>query len=147
MLKAEPDTILEAIERSLERTRLVERERDQLRQADLRTRAAALLSEADDDLLVAEIERIAADDLRQMAQEILERGGLRAVVLGSVLDEKVAVAVAAGDGLDAKELVKQLGPVVGGGGGGSPKLAVAGGKRPEALGEALDLARSILAGG
>ena len=42
-------------------------------------------------------------------------------------------------------LVKQVGPLLGGGGGGSPELAVAGGKDPSGIDRALDEARRILA--
>ena len=90
---------------------------------------------------------MSADDLRQMAQQLRDNNGLRAVVLGSVLGEKVAVAVATDESLDAKALVVEIGPCVGGGGGGSPVLAVAGGKKPEGLAAGLDLARQRLEGG
>ena len=61
--------------------------------------------------------------------------------------DTVAVAVATDESLDAKALVVEIGPCVGGGGGGSPVLAVAGGKKPEGLAAGLDLARQRLEGG
>jgi len=147
MLRAEPDNLLDALDRSFERTKQLERERDQLREAGRAAQAAALADQIVDEALVVELDEVAADDLRQMAQQLQERHGLRAAVLGSALGGKVAIAVASGPLIDAKALVAELGPLVSGGGGGSPSLAVAGGKRPEGLAEALDLARTRLAGG
>ena len=147
MLKAEPDTLLSALERSFERTKLIERERDQLRHAGREAQAAGLVGQIDQNAIIASLPETAADDLRQMAQQLREHHGLRAVVLGSVLGDKVAVAVATDDSLDAKALVGEIGPCVGVGGGGSPTLAVAGGKQPDGLAAGLDLARTRLAGG
>jgi alanyl-tRNA synthetase len=72
---------------------------------------------------------------------------VRAVVLGGSSDgTKVAIAVASAGTPDAVELVKTLGPIVGGGGGGrtgSPS-ALAGGKDPSKLDDALAEARRLL---
>jgi len=147
LLKAEPESLLEALERSFDRTKAIEKERDQLRQAGRDAQASALVDRIADGILVADVPEVAADDLRQMAQQLREQHGLRAVVLGSALGEKVAVAVATDESTDAKALVAEIGPCVGGGGGGSTTLAVAGGKRPDGLHAGLDLARDRLAGG
>ena len=147
LLKAEPDSLLEALERSFERTKQIERGRDQLRQAGRDAQVAALVGGITDGALVADLDQVPADDLRQMAQQLRENNDLRAVVLGSVLGEKVAVAVATDGSLDAKALVGEIGACVGGGGGGSAVLAVAGGKTPDGLTAGLDLARERLAGG
>jgi alanyl-tRNA synthetase len=145
-LKAEPDGLLEAIERVLERTKAVERERDGLRQASLEAEAATLSAQAAHGVLVAEVPGRGADDLRQLAAGALRRGSLHAVVLGSLHEAKVVLAVATGGEPDAQALVKELGALIGGGGGGSAELAVAGGKRPEGLSDALDAARAALGG-
>jgi alanyl-tRNA synthetase len=41
--------------------------------------------------------------------------------------------------------VRQVAPLLGGGGGGRPDVAQGGGSRPEALAQALDRVRSIVA--
>ncbi len=145
-LKTEPDGLLEAIERSLERTKLLERERDALRQAGVEAEAAELVAGADGVVLVSSVLERGPDELRQLTSSVLRRGSLEAVVLGSIAGGKVSIAVATDGSRDAKELVKQLGPMIGGGGGGSPELALAGGKRPEGLDEALQAAGVILGG-
>ncbi len=143
-LKAEPDSLVEAVERSQERLKAVERERDGLRQAAIESTAGDLLTEASDGVLVKAVTGLGADDLRQLAGSVRQRGELTAVVLGGVPDSKVAIAVASDATVDARALVKEIGPLVSGGGGGSPTLAVAGGKNPAGLEQALDAARSSL---
>ena len=57
----------------------------------------------------------------------------------------MAIACASGpDGPDAAVIVKALGAIVGGGGGGSPEVALAGGKDPSKIEEALAEARRLL---
>ena len=47
-------------------------------------------------------------------------------------------------GLKAGVIVGKLGQIIGGGGGGQPSLATAGGSKPEAIPEAITVARSML---
>ncbi len=49
-------------------------------------------------------------------------------------------------GLKAGAIVGKLGRIIGGGGGGQPSLATAGGSKPEAIPEAVKVAKSILIG-
>lgn len=144
LLKSEPENLLESIERSADRLRATERERDQLRQAGRDHLAAELVDAAVGGALVSEVADLGADDLRQLAQTVRQRADLRVVALGSIFQDKVAIAVATDGAIGAKDLVAELGKLVGGGGGGSSTLAVAGGKRPEALADALASARERL---
>ncbi|MEI8051191.1 MAG: DHHA1 domain-containing protein, partial [Actinomycetes bacterium] len=146
VLKAEPDTLIEALERTLERAKAAERERDALRSSQLEAQAASLAADVEGGILVTQVEAVGADDLRQMAGSIRQRGSLQVVVLGPALDGKVAIAVATDETVDAVGVVKEIGGLISGGGGGSPRLAVAGGKKPEGLSAALDAARASLAG-
>jgi alanyl-tRNA synthetase len=145
-LKTEPEGILDALERSAERARSVERELGALRASSLAAEAASLLEGASDGLLVARLEGRSGDELRTLAGDALRRGGLEGVALGSVSDGKVALAVATDGSRDAKAVVKELGSMIGGGGGGSADLALAGGKSAEGLDDALDAARRLLGG-
>ena len=145
-LKAEPEVILDAIDRALERTKAVERERDALRHASLEAEAGSLLAQANNGVLVAKVDGVGADDLRTLASSVLRRGELTAAVLGSVHEGKVSIAVATTGEPNAQGLVKQLGGLIGGGGGGSAELAVAGGKKPDGLDAALAAAATELGG-
>jgi alanyl-tRNA synthetase len=144
LLKSEPEQLQTAIERLMERVKVAERERDALRSAGLEAQAATLAAEVDGGILVSSLPGIGADDLRQLASNVQRRSEAVAVVLGSVADDKVAVAVATDGTCDAKELVAQLGPIIGGGGGGSPALALAGGRQTGALPDALRAADGVL---
>jgi alanyl-tRNA synthetase len=68
------------------------------------------------------------------------------VVLGSITDGKPSIACYVSDdlyktkGLNASNIVKDLGKYIDGGGGGQPTLASAGGKKLEGLEEALEKA-------
>jgi alanyl-tRNA synthetase len=70
------------------------------------------------------------------------------VVLGRAEASKASLLVAVTrdltDRLPAGELVRDLGPIIGGGGGGRPDLAEAGGKDPSRLDEALQAVSAVV---
>jgi alanyl-tRNA synthetase len=73
---------------------------------------------------------------------------VRAVVLGGAPaggGAALVAAVATDSGLHAGELLADAAKLIKGGGGKAPDLAVAGGKDPEGIDAALDLARAALA--
>lgn len=61
----------------------------------------------------------------------------KVALLASVPEDKIKAGLKAGD------WVKQVAQVVGGGGGGRPDMAQAGGKDPDKLPEALDIAKQF----
>jgi alanyl-tRNA synthetase len=144
LLKVEPDGLVDALERLVERERAEARELARLRESVLGAEAAALAAGAEGGVVVARRDGRTPDELRALAQAA--RGhGLRAVALGGVLDgARVAIAVATGGDPDAAAVVRQVGAVVGGGGGGSPTLALAGGRDASRLDQALAEARRLL---
>ena len=145
LLKTEPEGVVEGLQRLVDRQRTAERELQNLRAAAADRDAAELAGTLAAGLVVGRRDGLAPDALRSLAQSVQRRSGARAVVLGGSADgAKVAVAVATGDEVDATALVRQVAPIVGGGGGGSPHLALAGGRTPERLDEALAEARRIL---
>ncbi len=148
-LRTEPDDLLAAITRLSERQRETEKELAALRQQSSEAEAETLAAQAatDGGVVVARRDKIEGKELQSLAEAILRHDGVRAVVLGGSADgAKVSIAVATGGTPDAVDLVKQLGPIVGGGGGGRPgsPSALAGGKDPARLDEALAEARRLL---
>jgi alanyl-tRNA synthetase len=140
--------VVEALERLLERQRSAEKELARLRDSAVAAEAAALVAEARDGTLVARRDGRSADELRALALAARRSGSLRAVVLGGSPDgTKVSIVAATGGQPDAGALVKSVAAVVGGGGGGSPEVAVAGGREPGQLDEALAQAARLLDGG
>jgi alanyl-tRNA synthetase len=106
-----------------------------------------LIAQASHGHVVARIDGISPNDLRELALAIRQSPTVQAVVLGGVTDTGgVALVAAVGNGLDvaAGELIKDAAKAVGGGGGGKGDIATAGGKNPAALDEALNLARAAL---
>ena len=85
------------------------------------------------------------DDLRDLALAVRDQPGVRAVVLGGAAEgggAALVAAVAKDSGLLASDLIADAARTVGGGGGKSPEMAVAGGRDPGRLDEALDQARA-----
>jgi alanyl-tRNA synthetase len=150
VLRTEPESVPEAIERLVERQRAADKALEQAQSKDLAAEASKLVASAADGVVVARRDGLSPDLLRELAQNARKSGLLRAVVLGGSPDGTRASVVAAADvadGVHAGDLVKRVAPLVGGGGGGSPEVAVAGGKDVAGIDNALDEARRALTGG
>lgn len=98
---------------------------------------------------------VTRDQLRELADHLRKKGKQVALILGTVIDGKVALMAAVNQelvkqGLKAGDCVKAAAKVVGGGGGGRPDMAEAGGKNPDQMDAALqtgaDYYRSQLEG-
>ncbi len=99
-------------------------------------------------VLVAEVRGARGGALRDLSDQLRQREGADAVVLASADDGKVALVVNLSNGLaglDAVRIVRELGPIIGGGGGGRPTLAEAGGRNVDSVREALEAGRDKLA--
>ncbi|MGA2432511.1 MAG: alanine--tRNA ligase, partial [Acidimicrobiales bacterium] len=127
MLKVSSDDVVPALERLFDKQREVEKEVAALRQSQLSSVADHLLASSDAPVLVARVDGYAGEQLRTLAADV-QRRGRRTVVLVGAADDKVSIAVASDESLDAESTVKSLAALVGGGGGGSPRLALAGGR-------------------
>jgi alanyl-tRNA synthetase len=148
LLRAPRDEVVEALERRLSDLRDAEARLRAARQAALAQQAAALAASAVDGIVVARVDDLAPDQVRELAGQVRSLGNFRAVVLGGSPDgAKVTLAavVAPGGAPTAPELVSEAARTVGGGGGGkNPELATAGGRDVSRLDEALDGVRAKL---
>jgi alanyl-tRNA synthetase len=101
-------------------------------------------------IVVAEVEALKGSDLKDLSDRIRQSKRADAVLLGSV-DEGRAYLVVNLDralvdkGLDAVAVARKAAQKIGGGGGGRSDLAEAGGKNPEGLPEAYEVAKSEIA--
>lgn len=104
-------------------------------------------------VVVAQINDVDVQTLRDMSDRLREKLGSAVVVLAVAVEGKPQFIAAVTDdllkrGIHAGELVKAVARVVGGGGGGRPALAQAGGrdlsKLPAALAQVLDVVRGQL---
>jgi len=99
-------------------------------------------------VLVAEVSGARGSALRDFSDQLRQREDAAAVVLASADEGKVALVVNLDNSLaevDAVKIVRELGPLIGGGGGGRPTLAEAGGKNVEGVRGALEAGRDKLA--
>jgi alanyl-tRNA synthetase len=101
------------------------------------------------DVVVVEAKGVTGGDLRDLSDRIRQQEGAAAVLLGSTDDGRAFLVfnldqALADKGVDAVELVRDAAKHIEGGGGGRATLAEAGGKKPEALGAALEAAKSAL---
>jgi alanyl-tRNA synthetase len=99
--------------------------------------------------LIARLDDVPADTLRDMADWFREAVKSGVLVIGGVSEGKPQLLIAVTDdqtkqGLHAGNLIKQIAPIIGGGGGGRPNMAQAGGKDPSRIDEALQSARQLL---
>ena len=103
----------------------------------------ALASQAVDGILVARVEPMERDTLRDLALALRDQGH-RVVVLATAPDAggaAIVAAVAPDSGFDASGLLEGAKALIKGGGGKDPILAVAGGKDAEGIDGALDTVR------
>jgi alanyl-tRNA synthetase len=101
-----------------------------------------------DGVFVAEVKGARGGELRDLSDRVRQREDAVAVVLASADEGKVALVVnldKSVERIDAVSVVRQLGPIIGGGGGGRATLAEAGGKNVDAVRDALVAGRDALA--
>jgi alanyl-tRNA synthetase len=133
-----PDELVTGIDKRLEELKALRDEVKALKRQTATGQAGALASSAVDGVVVARVDGLERDGLRDLAVAV------RAVVIigepegGGV---GLVAAVTPDSGLNAGELLADAAKTVGGGGGKSPDLAVAGGRDPAKIDDALDQAR------
>jgi alanyl-tRNA synthetase len=144
------DDVLDGIEKRLAEVRDLRSELAGLRTRAALGRADELAAIAVDGLVVALVDGIDRDGLRQLAMAVRDRDGVRAAVLGAAPDgggAALVAAVAPDSGLDAGQLVADAAKTIGGGGRPNPEVTAVGGKEPERLAEALDQVRAAAQAG
>lgn len=102
-------------------------------------------------LVIAELQGLRADALRNAGDRVLEALKSGVVVLGSACEGKAQLVCMATDdlvkrGVNAGLVVKELARLIGGSGGGRPRMAQAGGAHAEKLGGALEAAQALIEG-
>lgn len=101
-------------------------------------------------LVVAEVAGGTPEGLRSLIDQLRQKTASVAALLASRDEEKVVLVAGVTRDLVAKgahsgNWVREAAKAVGGSGGGRPDMAQAGGKRPEQLAAALDVARQVIA--
>lgn len=102
-------------------------------------------------VVVAETPTVEANLMRHLIDQVRQKVSLSAVLLASSEgDNKVTLVAGVSKDLQARgghagNWIKPVAQALGGGGGGRPDLAQAGGKQPQRLPDALDVARKTIA--
>ena len=101
-------------------------------------------------IVTAEVKAMKGSALRDLSDQIRQSKQAKAVVLGSTDDGRAYLVINldrsyVDQGVDAVAVSKKAAEKIGGGGGGRPALAEAGGRNPEGLREAYEVARSEIA--
>ena len=158
LLKAKVSDIPERLAHVLEELKNAEKELQQLKKAAALSDMDSILNTKEDIAGVPVVAAVAQaesmDDLRSLADTVLDKLGSGVVLLGTAQGDKVnfVCKVAKSDtkkGLHAGKIIKAAAQAAGGNGGGRPDMAQAGGKEPDkldaALAEGKQVVRTLLA--
>ncbi|HEC2544797.1 TPA: alanine--tRNA ligase [Raoultella ornithinolytica] len=145
LLKGDSHNLGDKVRAALERTRVLEKELQQLKEQAAAQESANLSSKAEEingvKLLVSELAGVEPKMLRTMVDDLKNQLGSTVVVLATVADGKVSLIAGVSkdvtDRVKAGELVGMVAQQVGGKGGGRPDMAQAGGTDASALPAAL----------
>jgi alanyl-tRNA synthetase len=146
MLRASPEEAPRKVEQLTQRLKGLEKELDQLRAKLASGGSKDLVAEAKEvkgiKVLAAQLDGMDAKGLRETLDKLKDKLAPAAIVLASVVEDKVTLIAGVtkdlAGRLHAGELVNQVASGVGGKGGGRPDMAQAGGTNPAGLGAALD---------
>ncbi len=128
----------------------LERVRRQARQPRAEARVDFTIVDKEGGVLLVETKALKGGPLRDLSDRLRQQEHADGAIVASVDDGRAYLVVnlderLVGRGLDATQLVRELGKHIGGGGGGRPTLAEAGGRNPDGLRDALEAGRKAVA--
>ena len=136
--------VVDGVQRKLDEIKALNDEIKALRAKAAMGQAAELAGNSTGGVLVSRVDGLAPGELRDLALAVRQQAGIEAVILGGLTPTggvTLVAAITAAFGGQASDLIKDAAKAVGGGGGGKGDIATAGGKNPEGLDQALELAR------
>ncbi|MDI5972158.1 alanine--tRNA ligase [Streptomyces sp. SL13] len=159
LVKGRPEELPERISGVLGRLREAEKEIERFRAEKVLAAAGGLADGAEDVKGVALVtgqvpDGTGADDLRKLVLDVRQRvggaGRAAVVALFTVAGGRPLTVVATNEaarerGVKAGELVRAAAKTLGGGGGGKDDVAQGGGSNPDAVGEAVEAVRRLVA--
>ena len=137
--------LLDGVERLQSEAKSLRHEVAALKQKMAIGQAPTLAAQAVDGVVVARVDGLDRNGLRDLAVSVRDHDGVDAVVLGAALDSggvALVSAVTPEGGFNAGVLIEDAKKTVGGGGKPGDEFAVAGGSNAEALDDALDEVRA-----
>ena len=139
-LRVKPEDLPGRVDKLVEERKELERQIVELKRIAALGRAAEFSVKAVNRFVIERIDDLDRDGLKDLAVAIRDQAGILGVVLGSAPVSggvTLVAAVTADLGTTASDLIADAAKAVGGGGGKSADIAIAGGKRPEMLDDAL----------
>lgn len=145
LVKGDVNSVTDKIRGLIERSRLLEKELQQVKDQQAAQESASLSGQTIDvkgvKLLVKQLDNVEPKMLRTMVDDLKNQLGSAIIVLATVADDKVSLIVGVTkdltDRVKAGELIGTVASQVGGKGGGRPDMAQAGGTDAQALPAAL----------
>ncbi|MDY0010665.1 MAG: DHHA1 domain-containing protein, partial [Candidatus Izemoplasmatales bacterium] len=123
----------------------LEKEYNRLKEEKTLAKVSDLSEFAYGDKLIAKLENVNAQVLKQLADDEIAKGTIKFVFLASVVEDKIIfIAKSAVQNLNAGQLVKQAAIICGGNGGGRADFAQAGGKDIDKVDEAIDKIKELV---
>jgi len=152
LIRSNADETVDKVKKLLEQQKAMEKEIKRLQGQLGKNQIPDLLAKRKNidgtSVLITEVEKVDAKQLREITDQVKDRMGSGLVILLSAGDKNVQLVSSVSKDLThryhAGEIIKQLAPVVGGGGGGRADFAQAGGKDPSKVTEALKKAEEII---
>ncbi|CDG47031.1 alanine--tRNA ligase [Serratia symbiotica] len=146
LVKGDSSNLADKLHATLDRTRLLEKELQQLKDQQAAQESASLSSQAKVvngvKLLVSQLDNVEAKMLRIMVDDLKNQLGSAIIVLATTADDKVSLIAGVTkdltDRVKAGELIGNVAQRVAGKGGGRPDMAQAGGTDVSALPAALN---------
>jgi alanyl-tRNA synthetase len=135
----------DALRGELERAR-----KDAKRPAGQSEQAEIVSRDEEGGVLLVEVKSLKGGPLRDFSDRIRQQEKADGAIVASREDGRAFLVVNFDEslverGLDAVQVVRELGKHIGGGGGGKPTLAEAGGKNPDGIADALAAAKGLVA--
>ncbi|SUP85681.1 alanyl-tRNA synthetase [Yersinia pseudotuberculosis] len=145
LVKGDIHNLADKVRAVLDRSKMLERELQQLKDQQAAQESASLSSSAKlingVKLLVSQLDNVEPKMLRTMVDDLKNQLGSAIIVLATTTDDKVSLIVGVTKDLTGKvkagELIADIAQQVGGKGGGRPDMAQAGGTDVQALPAAL----------
>ncbi|CQR22930.1 alanyl-tRNA synthetase [Yersinia enterocolitica] len=145
LVKGDTHNLADKVRAMLDRSKMLERELQQLKDQQAAQESASLSSNAKlvngVKLLVSQLDNVEPKMLRTMVDDLKNQLGSAIIVLATIADDKVSLIVGVTKDLTGKvkagELIADIAQQVGGKGGGRPDMAQAGGTNVQALPSAL----------
>ncbi len=127
----------------------LERVRKEAKRPGAQREADFTIVDREGDVILVEARAVRGGPLRDLSDRLRQQEKADGAIVASRDDGAVFLVVNFDEslvarGLDAVQVVRELGKHIGGGGGGKPTLAEAGGKNPEGIADALAAAKELV---